>query len=317
MAKRQRKIATRCIVVGLLITSTSACMPTTNSTEYIEIRGTVDEVLEAETEVATVETKSETEKFQESYQAEMAMLSKKMGLPISDVSPYCDRGYVRTKTGESLNIRERPDASSKVLTQLGQGTIVRVVRKEDDFYRVVFQQEDKWQVGYATEELIEVSCKDILDYELIAVAVITANNSSDDRNYNLSLACAKLDRTVLKPDEKFDWYGDNGVGIADEKHGFKKATVLEHGQPVIGQGGGVCQVSTALYNCLLKLDLRIPEGGVYHHSKPSSYVAKGMDATVDYASGKSLIFYNNKDYSIYIEAYSEGGQVVVCLYKVI
>ena len=82
MTKMQRKNATKILVVAWLLTTiTSACAPApTASTEAILIAGTIDQVQEVETEVATEEMESETEKFQKSYQQELIRLSKEMGL---------------------------------------------------------------------------------------------------------------------------------------------------------------------------------------------------------------------------------------------
>ena len=314
MTKMQRKNATKILVVAWLPTTiTSACAPApTASTEAILIAGTIDQVQEVETEVATEEMESETEKFQKSYQQELIRLSKEMGLSKSDVSPYCDRGYVKTSDGKKLNVREKPDISSKSIIMLEPGYIVRVIRQEDNFYRVVFQAEDKWQVGYASKECIRISSKDILDYELIAVAVVTAD-SAENRDYNMGLACDKLDGTVLGSEEEYDWYGPKGVGNASIENGFKIAPIKVNGEKVDGDGGGVCQVTTTLYNAVLKINLEILEH--YNHFGGVSYVPKGMDATVSYGS-KNFVFKNTKNYPIYIEAYSEGGQVVVCLYRI-
>lgn len=316
MMKRQRKIATRSIVAGLLIAITSGCAHelAMNSADRLLIVGTIDVEQETETEVEITGMKSEAEKFQEQYEKELAILSKETGLPVSDVSPYCDRGYVRTKTGESLNIREKPDISSESIVKLDPGTIVRVVKKEDDFYRVVFQDQEKgeWQVGYAFEEFVEISNKDILEYELISVAIVTAS-SSENRDYNMALACQKLDGTVLEPKEEYEWYGSKGVGNASKENGFKDAPIKVNGHLVTGDGGGVCQVTTTLYNAVLKINLEILEH--HNHYGGVSYVPKGMDATVSYGS-KNFVFKNTKNYPIYIEAYSEGGQVVVCLYRI-
>lgn len=177
---------------------------------------------------------------------------------------------------------------------------------------MVFQAEDKWQVGYASKECIRISSKDILDYELIAVAVVTAD-SAENRDYNMGLACDKLDGTVLGSEEEYDWYGPKGVGNASIENGFKIAPIKVNGEKVDGDGGGVCQVTTTLYNAVLKINLEILEH--YNHFGGVSYVPKGMDATVSYGS-KNFVFKNTKNYPIYIEAYSEGGQVVVCLYRI-
>ena len=82
----------------------------------------------------------------------------------------------------------------------------------------------------------------------------------------------------------------------------------------MGYGGGVCQVSTAVYNCIYKIGILPTQH--HHHTLESSYVAKGMDATVSFP-GKNFVFTNTKDYAITFFAYTDGPQVVVEAYKIL
>lgn len=99
-----------------------------------------------------------------------------------------------------------------------------------------------------------------------------------DRTYNLRLAASKLDGTVLLPGETFDF--NEVVGPRDEANGYKVATVIADGELVDGIGGGTCQISGTLHGAAFFAGLEIVER--YPHTRPSSYIKVGMDATVVY-----------------------------------
>lgn len=112
---------------------------------------------------------------------------------------------------------------------------------------------------------------------------------------NIRLAGDKISGTVLEPGESFSFNGT--VGPRTVKNGFKNAKVIENGRFVCGIGGGVCQVSTTLYNAALLAGLRVTE---YHpHSLAVSYVKPSRDAMV---SGEycDLKFCNTTDCPVYI-----------------
>lgn len=99
-----------------------------------------------------------------------------------------------------------------------------------------------------------------------------------DRTFNLHLAASKLDGTVLLPGEVFDF--NEVLGPRDEANGYRVATVIADGELVDGIGGGTCQISGTLHGAAFFAGLRIVER--YPHTRPSSYIKMGMDATVVY-----------------------------------
>lgn len=100
----------------------------------------------------------------------------------------------------------------------------------------------------------------------------------EDRTFNLRLAASRLDGTVLMPGEIFDF--NDVVGPRDEASGYKVATVIADGELVDGIGGGTCQISGTLHGATFFAGLEIVER--YPHTRPSSYIKMGMDATVVY-----------------------------------
>lgn len=224
------------------------------------------------------------------------------------------KAYVKVTT--KLNLREGPSTRYKVISKLKPGELVIVEESTDEGWSKV-KLEDGSQ-GYVSNEYIVIPDINLEEHELISAAVITSTSSSKNRNFNMSKACEAINGMILESGEEFNWYGDKDteavVGSASKANGYKKATVISGGKYVQGYGGGVCQVSTAVYNCIYKLDIEPTEH--HHHSLQSSYVEKGMDATVSYPN-KNFVFSNTLDYSIMFEAYTDGGQVIILAYKVL
>ena len=112
---------------------------------------------------------------------------------------------------------------------------------------------------------------------------------------NIKLAGEKISGCVLSPGESFSF--NSRVGARTEANGFKKAKIIEDGRFVYGTGGGVCQVSTTLYNAALLAGLKVTE---YHpHSLSVSYVRPSRDAMVS-GSYSDLKFCNTTNCPVYI-----------------
>ncbi|MDE7400858.1 MAG: VanW family protein [Clostridia bacterium] len=130
-----------------------------------------------------------------------------------------------------------------------------------------------------------------------------------DRSSNIRLAAQKINGTVIESGGVFSFNGV--VGARTEENGFKSAKIIENGKFVQGVGGGVCQVSTTLYNAALLSGLDIEE---YHpHSLQVSYVAPSRDAMV---SGNyfDLKFRNNRKTPIYIRVNCTLNSVCCMVY---
>lgn len=131
--------------------------------------------------------------------------------------------------------------------------------------------------------------------------------SGYNRANNLQLACKAINGKILKPGETFS-YNDT-LGKRTVEKGYLGAGAYVGGETVTEIGGGICQVSSALYYCTLYADLEVVER--YCHLYPSSYVPLGMDATVNWGS-LDYKFKNNTNYPIKILAEaSNDGRVKV------
>ncbi len=128
-------------------------------------------------------------------------------------------------------------------------------------------------------------------------------SSSDEvvqnRVFNIKKASEIINGYTVQPDE--EWSFNGWVGPRTTKTGWKEANGISGGKEYTLQaGGGICQVSTTLYNALLCGNIPITDRKA--HSIPSTYVDKGLDATVD-TSGIDLKFKNDTGAPMYIFAY--------------
>jgi vancomycin resistance protein YoaR len=140
-----------------------------------------------------------------------------------------------------------------------------------------------------------------------------ASEAADNRATNVRLATSRINGTVLLPGETFSFC--SAVQPFSAEGGYKDAGTYMDGQSVDALGGGVCQVSTTLYNAVLWAELDIPDGGRKPHSKSVDYVEPSMDAMVFVATGSDFQFTNSTEHVIYVEAYtgphagSEAGEI--------
>lgn len=122
----------------------------------------------------------------------------------------------------------------------------------------------------------------------------TANNN---RNHNIRITCEKIDGLVLQPGESFSFNGFVGQRTAES--GYELAGTIQGGTLEEAYGGGICQLSSMLYQSVVKANLQVDER--HPHMWPSSYAPAGTDAAVDWGS-EDFAFTNTSDYPIAIHA---------------
>ena len=129
----------------------------------------------------------------------------------------------------------------------------------------------------------------------------TYANSSEERKCNIELAAKSLNNTLVLSGAEFSF--NDTVGKRSTANGYKVSKIIFNGKFIDGVGGGVCQVSTTLYNAVILSNLWVTE---YHaHSLPVSYVAPSFDAMVNSGSA-DLRFVNNTDNPIIIKTETNG-----------
>lgn len=131
----------------------------------------------------------------------------------------------------------------------------------------------------------------------------------EGRNENIRLAAQYMNNYLLMPGEVFSY--NKVTRLKTVSNGYKNATVIVNGEIEEGLGGGVCQVSSTLYNSVLYSGLEIVQRRP--HSIPSSYVNYGRDAVVS-DNAIDFKFKNNYDFPVYLKTYVGSSSVTVTIY---
>ena len=126
--------------------------------------------------------------------------------------------------------------------------------------------------------------------------------SNKNRTTNLILAANKINGTVLMPGETFSY--NKVVGARTIAAGYKEAPIYVQGQVVDGLGGGICQITSTLYNAVVYANLEVTQRT--NHQFVPSYVTASRDATVVYGA-IDFQFKNNRDYPIKLVCSVSGG----------
>lgn len=141
----------------------------------------------------------------------------------------------------------------------------------------------------------------------ITSAVTNASTSNKNRLTNLQLACAAINGYCVQPGETFSF--NDVVGQRTKARGYKMATVYQSGEVAEDIGGGVCQVSTTLWNAAMKANCDIVER--HEHSRPVAYVDRGKDATVNWKT-QDMRFKNTSKFPMYLVCYVSDNKRVYC-----
>ena len=156
------------------------------------------------------------------------------------------------------------------------------------------------------EELSKV--KDVL-----GTFTTSYSSSGGARSANVTNGCTLINGTTLYPGEEFSCY--EAVAPFSEANGYYMAASYLSGQVVDSLGGGICQVSTTLYNAVLLSELEVTER--YNHSMIVTYVDPSADAAIAESSGKDFKFKNNTDHPVYIEGITTPDkQITFTIYGV-
>lgn len=139
----------------------------------------------------------------------------------------------------------------------------------------------------------------------------TNTTANQNRNTNVRLAAEAINGTVIKPGQEFSFNGT--VGQRTEAKGYKSAAAYNNGEVVQEIGGGVCQVSSTLYNAVFKAGLKISYRR--SHTFEPSYVTPGRDATVSWDQ-PDFKFINNSSTAIGLRASYADQKMTVSVYGI-
>ncbi len=220
-------------------------------------------------------------------------LYEDLSVVCDDFSFPCEEPYYEyVKDGVFLYRSGKPGRAASVA-----GVAARLIEgdgKAEIVFRVVepiLQEED---VAFQKEKLSEFST----EYE----------KSPASRKHNIKLAVQSLDNRMIPPHTLFSF--NEAVGKRNAENGYLPSVVILNGEFTEGIGGGVCQVSTTLYNCWCLSGLNVAQSRC--HSLPVGYVGKGFDAMVSETS--DLVLENSSDFPLYLDAFCDDKKMVFSLY---
>ena len=135
------------------------------------------------------------------------------------------------------------------------------------------------------------------------------NQATDEgRTTNIKLASDAINQTTVQPGEEFSF--NSSLGPTTEKNGYKESIIYVNGKKDKGFGGGVCQVSSTLYNAAANAGMTILER--HDHSLPVTYVEKGKEAATSYGV-KDFRFKNELGHAVTISSRVVDGDITVSI----
>lgn len=146
--------------------------------------------------------------------------------------------------------------------------------------------------------------------DVLGTFTTSYSTSGTSRRANVENGVRLINGTTLYPGEEFSTY--ESVRPFTEANGYYAAGSYLNGKVVDSIGGGICQVSTTLYNAVLLSELEVTER--HNHSMIVSYVDPSMDAAIAESAGKDFKFKNNLNYPIYIEGVTQNKKVTFTIY---
>ena len=177
--------------------------------------------------------------------------------------------------------------------------------------KLLLEDKDEYEIQLKTiNPQIKLSDLDSGAYPDLLSTFTTKYGTSDaNRNTNIALAAKSINSVVLMPGETFSY--NDLIGECSTKTGYKAATIYLNGELSTGIGGGICQVSTTLYNAVIRANLEIVERR--NHSLGVTYVPSGQDAMVSIGT-QDFKFKSNRDYPIKVVAYVGTGSITCQVY---
>ncbi len=188
-----------------------------------------------------------------------------------------------------------------------EDTVNEVISKLNSWYKGDIEVKAE-----VVETFPEVTSDDLSMIEDLLGSCVTpfTDELTYGRGVNLKNGTSKIDDIVLMPGETLSVH--DKLTPFTEANGYENATAYANGAYVDSIGGGICQISTTLYNACLEAEIEVLKRS--NHSMTVGYVDKAFDATVNDNGSKDLVIRNNYDYPIYIESYLYNMNVCVYIY---
>ena len=228
-----------------------------------------------------------TDNMTEAAMAEAALIAGNWNMVAQNggISGYNkETGKFEFETGSNGHVIDQEKLAADIVAAIQQ----------KDYDAVIAAQIKEVSPEYSADDLREM-------YKTIGTYTTTTTSNSN-RNENIRLACEALNGMIVNPGQEFSF--NDATGARTEAKGYKPATAYLNGEVVQEPGGGVCQVSSTLYNAVIFSGLKSTER--HAHSYEPSYVTPGEDAAVSYG-GPDFKFVNNSDFPVAIRASFESG----------
>ena len=197
-----------------------------------------------------------------------------------------------------------------------EGGTKGITLKPEESVESVKNAIESWTGGDITVDLAYDEISPQVSYETLAqvkdilgMATTDYSASSGNRAINVENGCALINGTLLWPGDEFSV--TEAVTPFSEENGYMPAPTYEENRTIDSYGGGICQVSTTLYNAALKAEMDITARS--NHTMMVTYVEPSKDAAI--AEGvMDMRFVNNTDAPIYIQGGCHGGQITFIIY---
>lgn len=243
---------------------------------------------------------------------------------VFDLSLSLDEEAVRKMLEEQCASYDIPakDATMKRVNgsfQIEDGQTGEALNVEESLIKIVEYITDGWNYNDAAIDLvIDVAEPKGTAEELSKLTDVLGtystsySSSSAARCKNVENGCRLIDSALLYPGDEFSTY--ETIKPFTEENGYYPAGSYLNGKVVESLGGGICQVSTTLYNAVLLAELEVTER--INHSMIVTYVKPSMDAAIAESAGKDFKFKNNLNSPVYIEGRTEGKRIYFTIYGV-
>lgn len=237
-----------------------------------------------------------------------------IGFSQEEVASYLEKNL----TGYNQKVRDfaltRKDNSFRIIEGV-VGYEVNVEGSARDITDYLNQEWDRTEI-FLPLEIVVVEPKGSIEElsqvkDLIGGFTSSFVGATAEKTINISNGAKLMDGIVLYPGEDFSF--DAYAAPYTVENGYAKGKSYSGGKLVDDVGGGICQVSSTLYNAALRAELEITMR--YNHSMIVGYVPISSDATLAETSGKDFRFKNNQETPIYIEAYiTNDHKLIVNVY---
>ena len=204
---------------------------------------------------------------------------------------------------------EISDNGQMIATKSTEGVEVDIISLKEQIYDMIKNKDIK-NINLPVKIIKPtITTKQVKSINTILGQFSTSFNEYSSRGTNIYIAAKSTSDILIMPGDTFSY--NKSTGARTWSNGYKTAKVIVNGKYVNGEGGGVCQVSTTIYNAALISGLEIQE--VHNHTYPSHYVPKGRDAAVSYGY-IDFKFKNNFAHPIYIKNIVSNGSITTKIY---